>query len=475
MKRVKTRDLHVLIGVALFILCLMLLPRGRFSWEGRVALSTITVMIYWWITQPVHIAVTALLPIAVNSIFKIASMDSVLAEYFNATSVLLLGANLIILAWIKTGLSKRIALRVLILIGTGVKKQMILWFLFSSVLSMFLPNTVVAAALCPIAAAMVRYGTEDPVNPAKNRMLFLILLAIVWGAGIGGFGTPLGGAMNLVAIEHIEAFLGREYLYVTWTLHMLPYLLLLTGGICAFLLSIRTDKTDRVEASRFKSYFKEELKKIGKPKKGEIFSLALFCAAVMLAFLRPLYQDFLPGLLPPFAFLILGLLVFFFNDENRERLLTWDYAVKQINWGLIILFSGGMAVGGLLVSSGAADATAAILTDFQDAGLFGILLIVIAFGVLLSNASSNTAATAILVPIVISIAAAKSVSPLPLIYLAAVSCNCAFVLPTSIRAIAVGYGLDVRFMLKKGLAAVVITIALLSAAAYVLCSMPVFG
>lgn len=195
----------------------------------------------------------------------------------------------------------------------------------------------------------------------------------------------------------------------------------------------------------------------------------------MLAFLRPLYQDFLPGLLPPFAFLILGLLVFFFNDENRERLLTWDYAVKQINWGLIILFSGGMAVGGLLVSSGAADATAAILTDFQDAGLFGILLIVIAFGVLLSNASSNTAATAILVPIVISIAAAKSVSPLPLIYLAAVSCNCAFVLPTSIRAIAVGYGLDVRFMLKKGLAAVVITIALLSAAAYVLCSMPVFG
>ena len=460
----RSKLVHVIIGIILFIIGFALLPAHVFSLEGRLALATISVMIYWWITQPVHIAVTALLPIVVNSLFGIVPMSGVLAQYFSPTAVLLLGANIIVIAWIKTGLSKRIALRVLILIGTNVKKQILVWFIISTLLSMFLPNTVVAASLCPIAVAMFKSTSEDGSGPRERKTMFLILLAIVWGAGIGGFGTPLGGAMNLVAIGHIEAFTGAEYMYITWTLHMLPYLLILAAGTCIYLMFIRTD-TKTLTGSR--AYFNAEMKKIGPPNRGEFYALSLFCIAVLLAFTRPFYQDVLPDFKPYYAFLLLGMGAFFLNDEHKQRLLTWDYAVKNINWGLIILFAGGMAAGGLLVSTGAAEAIAGVLTAGKTGSMFVIIFIVIVLGMLLSNASSNTAATAILVPIVISIAAAKSVSPMPYVYIAAAACNCAFVLPTSIRAIPVGYGLEVGFMLKKGLAAVVVTLVLLTAAAYV--------
>jgi len=460
----KIKYIHVMVGLLLFSACIFLLPAEMFSLAGRMALATIAVMIYWWITQPVHIAVTALLPIVINSIFGIVPMNGVLAEYFSPTAVLLLGANMLIIAWIKTGLAKRIALHALILIGTSVKKQIMVWFLFSTIMSMFLPNTVVAAALCPIAAAMFKYSSEESPEPFNNKIMFLILLAIVWGAGIGGFGTPLGGAMNLVSIKHIESLTGMEYMYVTWTLNMLPYLLLLTAGTCIYLLLIRTDIK---VISGNKKYFAEEIDKIGKPKKGELLSLSLFVAAVMLAFTRPLYQNILPVFMPFYAFLLMGIAAFFLNDQNNERLLTWDLASKNINWGLIILFSGGMAAGDLLISTGAADTVAELLTAGQSGSMFFVTFVVIALGMFLANAASNTAATAILVPIVISIASAKCVSPLPYIYIASAACNCAFVLPTSTRAIAVGYGLDVGFMFRKGLGAVAVTLFLLTTAAYI--------
>jgi sodium-dependent dicarboxylate transporter 2/3/5 len=101
-------------------------------------------------------------------------------------------------------------------------------------------NAVVAATLCPIAARCCALAWER--TSRKLAIGYLVQLAIVWGAGIGGFGTPLGGAMNLIAIKFIESYTGTEYMYITWTLKMLPYLLALFAGTCVYLLSIRTER-----------------------------------------------------------------------------------------------------------------------------------------------------------------------------------------------------------------------------------------
>ncbi len=448
----------------LFAVGYFALPQHVFSDAGRVAVSTLAVMIYWWVTQPVHIAVTALLPIIVNAFFNVIPIETVLAQYFSPIDVLLLGANILVLVWIRTGLSKRIALGLLKSVGTRVWVHIVVWFAVSTILSAFLPNAVVAAALCPIAAAMIGFSTQNNPGAAQKQTLYMILLAIVWGAGLGGFGTPLGGAMNFAAIEHIEAYTGQEYLYLTWTRQMLPYLLVLAAGVCAYLLLIKTGQKT-IPGSR--EYFKEEIKKIGTMTKAQALALALFCAAALLAFLRPLYQSVLPGFAPYYAFLLAGFLAFFIKGDTGEKLMTWEHAAKNINWGLILLFSGGMAIGKMLVLSGATGAIAELLTAQSSLGMFSIALLIVAIGILLSNVSSNTAATAILVPIVFSVAGAKQADPLPYVYLAAAACNCAFVLPTSIRAIPVGYGLDIRFMFRKGLAACVLVFAILAGFAFI--------
>lgn len=454
---------NILIGIALFAALYFLLPRNVFSPEAGLALATIALMVYWWITRPVHIAVTALLPVLLNSVFNIVPMPSVLADYFSPVAVLLLGSGMILVCWTASGLDKRIALRALTVIGTSVKTQLVVWFFLSTLLSAFLPNAVVAAALCPIAVSMIKFSSSENSDLSKSRMLFLILLSIVWGAGLGGFGTPLGGAMNLVAISHIEALTGHEYMYAEWTLQMLPYLITLSAGVCVYLLLVKTD-AKRLEGS--KAYFKSEYHKIGKAKKSEILSLALFLIAVALAFTRPLYQQIVPEFKPYYAFLLMGVIAFFLKREDGQNLISWDFAAKNINWGMIILFSGGLAAGNLIISTGAADAVAAVLTKINAENIPVLIFLFILLSLFLSNASSNTAAVAVSVPVAIGITSAMSLDAMPFIFLVSAACNCAFVLPTSIRAIPVAYGMDVRFMLLKGAAALTISFVLLCVVGY---------
>ena len=460
----KSAFLHIIIGLGGFAL-IAFIPAGTlFSPQARIASALLALMVYWWITRPVHIAVTALLPIIVVSLFNIDDINTILANYFSPIAVLLIGANIIIACWIKSGLDRRIALKSLTVIGTQVKRQLVIWFLLAAVTSMFLPNAVVAATLCPIAAAMLQYTEAHSTSAPDQDINNLVYLSIVWGAGIGGFGTPLGGAMNLVAIDYIESFTGKELMYITWSTKMLPYLVILTAVTCLYLITIKT-KSDRLAGSR--TFFIERYQSLGKMKRSERVSLILFTAAVVLAFTRPLYQHVLPAFKPYYAFLLAGAAAFFIKGDNNERIISWGEAVRHINWGMILLFSGGLALGKLLISTGAAQNLANQVASAKVSSAAIFVLLFILLGMFLSNTSSNTAATSVLIPIVISVSGALMFPTQAFIYIAAAACNCAFILPTSIRAIPVGYGLNINYMFKKGLAAVGVTFIALFVSALV--------
>ena len=451
------------IGAAVFLAALFAVPGSAFSFEARVAMAMLLTMVYWWITRPFHIAVTALVPIIVNSLFGIAPMSDVLKNYASQIVVLLLGANLLTLTWKNTGLDKKIALKSLGIIGTSVKGQLIVWFLLSTLLSTVLPNAVVAAVLCPIAYAMMQYLSPEEASGSK-ALLNMILLMIVWGAGLGGFGTPLGGAMNLVAITHIENFTGTEFMFIDWVAKMLPYLGLLSLGIVIYIL---ISKIPLRQLQGSAGYFKKQYRQQGKMNRAQLTALVLFALPVLLSFLRPLYADILPEFKPFFAFLLFGFAALIINGEKGKRLITWDAAAKGINWGLMILFSGGIAAGSLLISTGALDGISGLISSLQLNSVFLMVAVIVAFSMFLSNASSNTAAVAVVVPLVIGIVSVMDAEPLRYVYFTAAACNCAFLLPTSIRAIPVGYGLDTSFMLKKGIAGVIITFAVLLAAGFI--------
>lgn len=430
------------------LLAILLLPQSIFTFNARVAVGLVLWMGCWWITMPVAVGVTALLPIIINAIFGVMPMGDIISKYFSEIVVLLLGAEIIALTWEETGLDKRISLKVLCVIGTSIRQQIAVWFVFSAVLSMLLPNAVVCAIMTPLALSMLRFTGEGSINDSKIAPL--ILVSIAWGAGIGGLGTPMGGAMNLVAVDYLEQITGQEFMYGTWAVRLIPFLAVLVVVNLLFLFIIRPKEAKLGGSAAF---FKESYRNLPKMNRDEAWSLILFCVATVLAFARPLYESFLPNLKPAYVFLAMGILAFVIPKKNNKEvqpLITWKKAEKGVAWGLLYLFAGGLAVGTMITASGAADAIAGCVSSLNlDGGLLTIFIFV-CFTVVLAEISSNTAAAAIAVPIIVSITQKLNLNPVPYIYITAAAFNCAYILPTSIRAIPVGHGLRPSYMMKNG-------------------------
>lgn len=210
----RKRRLHflaVVLGPLSFGLTIVLLE-WFFGFKQAAALGTAVWMGLWWILRPVNISVTAFVPIGINALFDLVPMQHIISQYFSEIIVLLFGADLVCLTWATTGLDKRLAIKTLCCIGTSMKQQIAVWLVVSTLLSIFLPNVVVCTIMVPVAVSMLQFLGEGNIKGSK--LAVPILLAIVWGAGIGGFGSPLGGAANLVAISYLEKLTGSGiYVY----------------------------------------------------------------------------------------------------------------------------------------------------------------------------------------------------------------------------------------------------------------------
>lgn len=455
--------LYLALGPALFLLAVFLLPDSAFSLEARISLALVCWMACWWITMPVATAVTGLLPIAVNAVFGLVPMDNVLVKYFSETIIILLGADLLTVSWGKTGLDKRVSLRALCLIGPSLTQQVLVWFLTSALISVLLPNVVVVALMCPVAISMLQYAGQGSI--AKSPAAHVILAAIVWGAGFGGLGSPLGGAMNIVTITYLEDLAGHEFMYVGWIVKFLPIFLALAALNVAYLLFIRP-KDANLPGSR--EYFQSMYRQLPQMSPDEKKSAFFFLSAVALVFLRPLYAQFLPNMKPAYLFLTVAILSLCVHGEDGEKLLPWDLAEKQVIWGLFLMFGGGMAAGSMIGETGAAAGIAELVGRLPLDGGFLTILVLVAFTVLLSEISSNIAAAAISLPVTISIVTGLGLDPVPYIYIVTAAFNSAYVLPTGIRCIPVGHGLPVSYLVRRGIVITLLGILCISTLGWLL-------
>ena len=404
-------------------------------------------MIFWWVTRSVDITVTALLPVLVNALFDIVPMENVISQYSSSSIILIFGSCLLTAPWSEIGLDKRISLKALSLIGPSMKSQITVWLLAAVVLSNMMPNVVVVAIFTPIAVSMLAAAGYKDIKNCEAATP--ILCAIAWGSQVGGAGTPLGGAMNITAISFIEEFTGQEFMYVDWLIRMLPYTILATAAVLAVML-LRPMKTSSLEGT--KEYFEKCYAELGPMKKDEKISLVLFVAAMLGSFIRPLYADLLPGLVPAYLFLLLGFANFIIvSAEKKELLLTWDKAQKEVMWGMLLLFAGGLALGQILTGSGANDTIAVLMSGFNLKGGFGTILIFAVFACLISEMTNSTVSAAVTIPIVIGVTSKLGFDPIPYVFATAMAMNFESLLPVSVRAISVGYGLDPDKLLKSGI------------------------
>lgn len=449
------------------------MPLPSAPYEVRGSIGLLIWMSWWWITEPVDLAVTGFLPPVVLALFNFLPVTRILPAYSEQLVFLLLGANMLSTVWRRWGLDRRIALVSLLAIGTGARQQVIAWFLISAMLSSVLPNAVVAAAMMPVVIAMLRFiGIAEIARSAFGSAL---LIAVAWGTSVGGAWTPLGGAHNLLTVEFLQKFLNREFLFTTWFVRLLPLSILTTVASLAFMAFALRPEINRVEGSR--AYFMKELQALGPMSVQERLGLTFFLAATLLAFTRQLYAELLPGLTPAFAFVAFGILSFAIRHKG-EALLEWDFAQKHMVWGLIFLFAGGSALGQVLSETGTASFLANGLVPLADGG-GAIAIVVFSFiAIVLTQITSNTAAAAIVVPITISTFQQLGLNPVPFVYIVGAAVNFGIMLPSSSAgpAIAAGYGVDLKTMFWRGAWLAALLWVLLIGAGYLLVRFwPAFG
>ena len=456
--RSRKRIIHLVIGPLLFALFCVCLPHSVFTeFETRAAVGTIIWMAYWWVTGPIDYAVTAFLPIALNAIFQMTDMSAVISNYADETILLLLGASIISVMWENTGLDKRIAITFLRLIGSSLRTQLVFWFMLAAVLSAVLPNAVVCATITPVAVAMLKYIGMDDIKSSKTASK--ILLTIAYATGLGGLASPLGGAMNLVTVDYIQKLTGNEYMYSSWIVRFLPIMVILCVINIVFILR-DVDKNEMLGGSR--EYFVAQYNELPPVSYEEKTVLILFVVATVLAFTRQLYQSYLPGLKPAYVFIICAIISFLLTNKKGERIMVWKNVQGKIIWELMYIFAGGLAAGTLINKSGAAEVIGEYISRFDMNGGFVTILVILAATLIMSDVTSNTATAAVAMPLVISITQGSGLDPIPYIYVASIGVNLSYMLPTSIRAIPVGYGLSPKYMFKEGWKISLIIIAIMS-------------
>lgn len=423
-----------------------------------------------WISEALPLAATALIPLVIFPIFGISSTKVVAAHYMNSTVFLLIGGFMIALAMQRWQLHRRIALNVLLLFGGRPLQLMIGFVAATAGLSMWISNTATTLVMLPIALAILgRFESSFSDNDVQRFTLGL-LLAIAYSASIGGMLTPIGTAPNLVFLRLYEMGHpnGATIGFAEWLMFAVPVGVLMLIVTTAY-LGIRFCK-GLPTSEDSESLVLSEKQKLGPIKFEEKVVLIVFCMTACLwisrkgltlgAYSWPGWQSWVAhgSLLDDGTVAIaMSLLLFVIPvravDGEKDTILN-EQVFRKLPWSVVILFGGGFALAAGFVDSGLSAYLASQIGGLERVGIIKTIALVSVGMTFLTELTSNTATTQLVLPILQSVSEAMRISPLWLMLPATLSASCAFMLPvaTPPNAIIFGSGkLHVIDMVKAGL------------------------
>ncbi len=390
----------------------------------------------WWCTEALPIPVTALVPFAVFPFAGVMDHEALASAYGDKFILLFMAGFMISRAAEKSGVHLRVAHGILRLIGTDSNRRVILGFLAASAFcSMWISNTATALIMLPVAMAVVRRADVD------QRFAVALLLAIAYGSSIGGMATLIGTPPNGVFTAVYETTTHKTVDFVTWMKVGVPVsgLMLVAAGL---LLTARVRGGGAGVQAAEGSWTSAQRR---------VFAVlavtALLWVTRVLPFgwggwshwlHMPMAHDATVGLL---AVIVLFLLPAGVRDRQgrRERLLDWPTA-RDIPWGILILFGGGIAIAKAFEATGLArhiGGSLEVLTSLHPLLLIGIICFTVTF---MTEVTSNTATTTLLMPILAASGLHAGVDPALLMVPAAISASAAFMLPVATPPNAIVFG-----------------------------------
>jgi solute carrier family 13 (sodium-dependent dicarboxylate transporter), member 2/3/5 len=424
------------------IMLLMPTPSGLEPEAWGVAAVGI-LMAIWWVSEAIPIPATALLPIVLFPILQVGSVADATQPFANPLIYLFMGGFIIALAMERTNLHKRIALNIVMLVGTKPKSIIIGFMLAAAFLSMWVSNTATAMMMLPIALSIIGLVESDE-NMAdadlQTNFAVVMLLGLAYACNIGGIATLIGTPPNALMAGYMYETYNVDIGFGQWMMVGLP-LVIVSLPIVYLMLSrfVYPIKLKIIPGGH--GLIQEQLKKSGKMSGPEKMVAVVFVTVAIMWITRPLLEDFIPNISDTGIAIFGAVLMFLLpvNFKKMDFVLTWDDA-KRLPWEVLILFGGGLSLAAAITNTGLAEwiGTSLQVLDFLPILLLIMLsLLVIIF---LTEVTSNTATAAAFLPILASVAIAMGYDPLLLVVPAAIGASCAFMLPVATPPNAIVYG-----------------------------------
>ena len=466
-----------LIGAICAPICALLVfitPIDGLTPEAHKLLSIMTLVCLWWITEPIPIPVTSLVGPTLCVMFGVVKMKDAFAAFANPMIFLFMGGFIIAKAMMVNGLDKRIAYGIISMkwVGDSPRRIFLAIGLACMLCSGWISNTATAAMMFPIAIGLLEAIRE--MMAANGREINLhtykyatgLMLMTAYACSIGGVLTPIGTPPNIIMLGFLDSLANIHVSFFQWMVW--GFLAMVCYFVIAYLVLWKMFPADVKHIDGAQDFIRGKVQELGHWTRAQKNTLFFFLLAVIL-WVTPGIIGIVDGSesellkeynkhFPEAAAAMIGALLLFFLPVDKgwgKMTLQWKEAVKGVEWGTLLLFGGGLAMGGMMYSTGLSEWVGQqIITALG--GQPSELLFVAVFCVmalLLSELTSHTAATNMIGPLAIGAAVSAGFSPIPVAVGVALSSSLGFMLPVSTPPNAIVYAsgyIPITKMIKTG-------------------------
>ncbi len=488
----KNKWAYGVLAILLACLCYFFVPSDVYP-QAPIMAAIVVIMAVFWIFEVVPIAITSLFPIFLFPLFGILDTKTTALFFGKEIIFLFLGGLMLAQGIQNSNLHKRIALHIVNIIGSKPANLVLGFMIATAGLSMWISNTASVMVMMPIGLSII-----EEIKEAKDSKKFLskfavaLMLGIAYAADIGGMATLIGTPPNLVFMEMYHDLFPElpKIGFAQWMMMGLPISItfLFTGWLLMTKVIFRMPKLNIFTSTHV---IKDLLKGLGKLRRDEIFSGLVFLTAAILwvtgSDIRLSDSFTIHGWRSAFGLEMVSdasiavatsLLLFMIpsKDRPKEMLLTWS-KVRQLPWGILLLFGGGFAIAGGFNSSGLSNLIGNLFAHLDIDSpiiIIGVVCLVLTF---LTEITSNTATTNLVLPILAKASAVLGLDPRLLMIPATLSASCAFMMPIAspTQAIVFGSGhVKIKQMIRAGILFNLLGIFIVTSVFYLLAKF-VFG
>lgn len=413
----------LILAVVVVLLILFSPTPDGLTREGQSALAILAMCFILWTSAAIPLSVTSLVAIALLPLLGVMGEGEAFALFGNRAVFFILGAFILAGGMMASGLSSRIALVFLRRFDRSPK-----WLISGIVIScafmaLWMPAHAVAAFMFPIVLEIARALELRPRESNYGKALFL---SMAWGCVVGGVATLLGGARNALAIGILAEKYGMSISFAEWAIAVLPITLILALVVHLIVFRFFRPEIDNVRPAR--AVLERKVRELGDMSVTEKKVLAVMLITVA-------FWVFFSGRLGLATIAIMGAAVLFIVHA-----ITWHDVEKYVNWGVILMYGGAIALAKALEITGAARWLVTSFLEPFHLGPFALMAVISLISIILTEAMSNAAVVALVLPIAFELLeTGVGLSPIAAVFAVAVPAGLAFTLPIGTPPNAIAY------------------------------------